>query len=97
MKELNRKIENTLNALDGMERAQAPDDFEQKLNQRLSFVPEWIKWLRYSAAALVIFGILNVMTVLSISTESFASEETDFMEENLLTDTTYPILTFSEE
>lgn len=97
MKNIDQNIERTLHALDGIERARAPHDFETELFQKLRTIPKWIKWFQYSVAALLLLGLINVLTALSISSDVSTYENADYMEDNLLVDTYYPIITYAEE
>lgn len=79
-------------ALDGIKRAQPPEDIEDHLFERLRFVPSWMKWFRFSAAALVLFGLINVLTLFSIT----SAEDTDYLDDNLLTTSTIPVYTMAD-
>ncbi|MEQ8471694.1 MAG: hypothetical protein RIC35_10935 [Marinoscillum sp.] len=93
MSSINDQIEQTLNALDSMERAIAPEDFENQIIMRLRMLQKWNKWIQYSAAALVIFGLINIFTLLSIDNES---QENEALSEYVMSSSA-PILNFTDD
>jgi len=79
------EIEKTLNSLQGIHRASASEDFEEQLQQKLSFPPEqnsWLRYLRYGVAAMIILGLTNVFALLSV----FSNKEADDLSGEITTE-----------
>lgn len=93
MRNIEENIEKTLNALDGLAPAQAPEGFEASILERLQFMNKSSQWLKYCAAALVVLGLLNIFAIFSDTTDPVESDELS----EYISLTTAPILTFSED
>lgn len=86
-------IERTLNALEDITRAAPPSNFEQLLSNRLRMAQRWQKWIQYSAAALVVFSLINVFTLLRVESTSDDYEAfTDYFMSN-----SAPVINFTED
>lgn len=97
MKTTDEKITETLNALSGIKKANAPDHFEVQLENRLRLVRQRHNWFQYSAAALVLFALLNLITALAISESYATTAYDDPMEESLFDEELYTLINLSEE
>ncbi len=85
MKKTNTDIEKTLQSLDGMARAQAPDDFYAKLQAKMNQTPrlnsKWVLFLRAGIAAMIVMGCMNAYLLFADNTEE--TNLADFTEEYL--------------
>ncbi|MEP0367081.1 MAG: hypothetical protein ABJN36_14545 [Cyclobacteriaceae bacterium] len=75
--DINKEIEATLNSLDGLQKAKAPEGFYERLQARMQNQAKpsgiWINILRYSAAAMIILSLANGYLLFQNDTEEIAS------------------------
>ena len=82
------EVEKTLESLDNLQRAEVRGSFEKELMQKVSFLqkPAGVKWLRYSAAAMIVMALLNfgaLMTGYS-EVEVQSDQATEFVDNGFL-------------
>lgn len=71
MKPLNEEIESTLNSLEGLKPAQPGPDFKSKVMARWeesSKGDEWLRYLKYGIAAMILMAMVNIITLLNRGT-----------------------------
>lgn len=75
------EIDNILNSLDHLKRAEAPADFRKRLTDRLAFMPQpqaWTSKTKFALAAMITMALLNgAILYTQLST---TSQESDSME-----------------
>lgn len=92
--ELEKQIEDTLQSIDGLPLAKAPDGFLSKLESRLIFAnrenKKWLNGLKVGVAAMIVMSLINGYLLLpsaatdQVNIEDFTSEyfesDTDLIE-----------------
>ncbi len=66
-----KEIELTLNSLDDLEKAKAPDDFLESLTNKMIFRKEqrlWVNRTKYAIAGMLVFTIVNVALLVNSKT-----------------------------
>jgi hypothetical protein len=76
----NHEIEETLQALDGIKRAEVGVDFQKQVMQKVSFLPKkQPMWLKYCAAVMLLMLLFNSLYLLTGIPQSM-EEELEFSE-----------------
>ncbi len=81
---LDNEVEKTLNSLDNISRANAPDRLYEKLEARLNFTTQisnkWFNLLKIGAAAMIVMSVLNGYIILQNDSQEISTIE-DFSTE----------------
>ena len=74
--DLNIEVEKTLASLDEVSRAETSSGFDKQLAQNISFLPRQkrLRWIQYSAAAMVVMALLNIGMILTLSNQETTLE-----------------------
>ncbi len=94
MKDKQDIINRTMAVLDNLQPLSAPLGFEEKLQNHIEQQDQWLHYVRFAVAALVLFAIINVFSVVQFSEEPV---QDSFLDASYLTDSTSPILNFTED
>lgn len=94
MKNNEELIERTLNSLDDFNPVHAPFGFEERMKQQINKQRKSLQFIKLAVAALIIFCLANVFTVMQLSNEVTTD---NIMDEAYFNQSAFPILNFTED
>ncbi|WP_421871864.1 hypothetical protein [Marinoscillum sp.] len=93
MKNKEEQIHKTLQALDDFSPVNAPLGFEERAMAKINQSKKAQWYIRLAVAALIIFSLANVFTVMQFSS---ATDQSSYLDEAYFTESTISILNLSE-
>jgi hypothetical protein len=74
-------VEKIMSSLDDLQKVNAPLGFEHHLNERiLQKEIQWMKTLKWSIAAMLILGLLNMYTLVNVQSGQTSSYEETYQD-----------------